>query len=455
MRIVLANGTLVLPEGEVPGDLVMEDGQIVEIREREEQGSPLPQEEAEVVDVSGMLVFPGFIDGHTHLDLPVSGTVTADDFESGTKAAVCGGTTCVVDFCTQDFGQSMREAYDLWRAKADGKSYTDFAFHMALSEWNDRIKKELPEVRKLGICSFKVYLAYAMRFQDDELYEALCRVKELGGIIGVHCENGLMVEKRREELLRRGERGPYAHPLSRPSALEAEAIDRLTWLAFLASAPCHVVHLSSEDGLKSVRRARERGQQVYVETCPQYLLLNDSNYDRPDFEGAKYVMSPPLRKDTDLAALHQAVLAGEIGTISTDHCSFRFDTQKTIGREDFTKIPNGAPGIEHRPALMMTCFAGELSPGALMRLMSENTARLFGLYPRKGALLVGSDADVTVWDPSVSWVISEKNQHQRVDYTPYEGFAVKGRAHLVYVKGQLQAKDGEIVGSPCGAYVAR
>lgn len=457
MKTVIMNGTLVLPEGPVPGDLVLENGKIAKIVKRKSGGPEKPESypEAEIEDATDMLVFPGFIDGHTHLDLPVSGTVTADDFSSGTRAAVCGGTTCVVDFATQDFGQTMVEAYEIWRRKADHRSSANYAFHMALSEWNDKIKAEFPLIREKGICSFKVYLAYAMRFQDDELYEALKAADRVGGIVGVHCENGLLVQKLQKEELAMGHTGTEAHPLSRPAELEAEAIDRLTWAAYLAGTPCHVVHLSSRAGLASVRRARARGQKVYAETCPQYLYLDESNYKRPDFEGAKYVMSPPLRKPEDLEAIHAAVVNGEIDTIATDHCSFNFATQKQAGREDFTKIPNGAPGIEHRPALIMTCFEKELAPYRLMQLLSENPAKLFGMYPQKGTLQEGSDADVTVWNPKKHWIISAANQHQNVDYTPYEGFEVHGQAHLVYVNGYLAAKDGEPTGEVRGEYVAR
>lgn len=446
---ILKNGTLVTPDGLRQADLAMSNGKITQI------GSALSCDDNDkVVDVSGCIVFPGFIDGHTHLDLNNGVTNTADNFQTGTRGAVCGGTTTIIDFATQDKGDTLLHALKVWKAMAEGVSSCNYAFHMAITDWNAQTKAEIPLMKKEGITSFKAYLAYdALKVTDFELLEILEALKPIGGIIGVHCENGPVVNELQKRELQKGNFGPQAHPLSRPAEVEAEAIDRLCWLGKLADAPVHVVHLSSKLGLEVIRSARKRGQIVYAETCPQYLLFDDSVYDLPDFEGAKFVISPPLRKQEDVLALREAVVNGEIDTVSTDHCSFNFETQKKLGLHDFTKIPNGAPGVEHRPTVMLTSFQDVLSYEELSRLMSENPAKLFHLYPRKGALLVGSDADITVWDPTVKWTISASNQHQNVDYTPFEGFEASGQVKYVYVGGHLAVRDGEPTGVVAGQFV--
>ena len=446
---IIKNGTLVTPEGLREASLAMEGGRIAAI------GSITPGSEDEVFDASGCLVYPGFIDGHTHLDLPVAGTVTADDFASGTAAAVAGGTTTVVDFATQYKGDTLLGALKTWKQKAEGVSRCNYAFHMAVCDWNEEARRELPLLRAEGVSSFKVYMAYDTALTDAEIYEVLTEVKKFGGIVGCHCENGGLVVKMQQDLLSQGFTGTSAHPKSRPAEIEAEAVNRFCYLGALADAPVHIVHLSTKAGLEEIRAARGRGQTVLVESCPQYMLLDDSNYDRPDFEGAKYVCSPPLRKKEDIEALKEAVLQGEIQSIATDHCSFRFATQKVAGKDDFTKIPNGAPGIEHRPAIFMHIFGESLSPEKYCEYLSAGPAKVFGMYPRKGALAEGSDADVTVWDPAVRWTVSAANHHQNVDYTPFEGIEVTGRPRYVFVNGILSAVNGEPSGETAGEYVAR
>lgn len=410
---IVQNGTLVTPGGMLQADLAMEDGKITAI------APGLPAQGAARVDASGCWVFPGFLDGHTHLDLNNGVMNTADDFASGTTAAVCGGTTTICDFATQDKGGTLMDALAAWKQKAAGVSRCNYAFHMAITDWNERTRAELGALRAAGVSSFKAYFAYdALRVRDDELLEILEAIRPFGGILGVHCENGDVVNAMQRRAIAGGRTGVENHPRTRPPEVEAEAIDRLCWLGRMAGMPVHVVHLSTALGLDVIRAARRRGQTVYAETCPQYLLLDESRYLLPGFEGAKYVMSPPLRSPNDVAALRRAVENGEINTISTDHCSFRFADQKTFGRDDFTKIPNGAPGIEHRPALMFSSFGGVLNAMQLCDLLSTNAAKLFGMYPRKGALAVGSDADVVVWDPGAQWTITAQNQHQAVDYTP-------------------------------------
>ena len=450
---IIQHGTLVLPDGLMQGDIAFENGVITRIAPAIEAGAG-----DAVCEAAGCLVFPGFIDAHTHLDMDSGTTVTADDFASGSRAAACGGTTTLVDFATQERGGTLRDALDAWHRKAEGKCACNYAFHMAVTDWNEQTHAELPRMFERGVTSFKAYYAYDnLRLDDAQMYDLLSALRPFGGVLGVHCENGTLVNRLQREQLEKSVTGPAGHPASRPPVVEAEAIRRLCAVAKLADSPVHIVHLSSAEGLEEVRRARAAGQKVWAETCPQYLLLDESRYHLEGFEGAKYVMSPPLRSPADREALRAAVLGGEIDTISTDHCSYRFSDQKALGRDDFTKIPNGAPGIEHRPALIYTSFvaSGLMSAAQMCRLLSENQAKLFGMWPHKGQLAQGADADITVWDPQARWVIRAEAQHQNVDYTPYEGFEAAGRARAVYVGGQLAAKDGEPSGASAGRYVKR
>ena len=450
---IIQHGTLVLPDGLMQGDIAFENGVITRIAPAIEAGAG-----DAVCEAAGCLVFPGFIDAHTHLDMDSGTTVTADDFASGSRAAACGGTTTLVDFATQERGGTLTDALDAWHRKAEGKCACNYAFHMAVTNWNEQTRAELPQMFERGVTSFKAYYAYDnLRLDDAQMYDLLSALRPFGGVLGVHCENGTLVNRLQRQQLDRGVTGPAGHPASRPPVVEAEAIRRLCAVAKLADSPVHIVHLSSAEGLAEVRRARAAGQKVWAETCPQYLLLDESLYQLEGFEGAKYVMSPPLRSPADREALRAAVLDGEIDTISTDHCSYRFGDQKALGRDDFTNIPNGAPGIEHRPALIYTSFvaSGLMTEAQMCRLLSENPAKLFGMWPRKGRLAQGADADITVWDPQARWVIRAEAQHQNVDYTPYEGFEAAGRARAVYVGGQLAAKDGEPSGASAGRYVKR
>ena len=450
---IIQHGTLVLPDGLMQGDIAFENGVITRIAPAIEAGAG-----DAVCEAAGCLVFPGFIDAHTHLDMDSGTTVTADDFASGSRAAACGGTTTLVDFATQERGGTLRDALDAWHRKAEGKCACNYTFHMAVTDWNEQTRAELPQMFERGVTSFKAYYAYDnLRLDDAQMYDLLSALRPFGGVLGVHCENGTLVNRLQREQLEKSVTGPAGHPASRPPVVEAEAIRRLCAVAKLADSPVHIVHLSSAEGLEEVRRARAAGQKVWAETCPQYLLLDESRYHLEGFEGAKYVMSPPLRSPADREALRAAVLGGEIDTISTDHCSYRFSDQKALGRDDFTRIPNGAPGIEHRPALIYTSFvaSGLMTAAQMCRLLSENQAKLFGMWPHKGQLAQGADADITVWDPQARWVIRAEAQHQNVDYTPYEGFEAAGRARAVYVGGQLAAKDGEPSGASAGRYVKR
>lgn len=453
--IIIANGALVTPEGLRRGDIALDGGRIVEVAARIEPG---PSDTVE--DATGCWVLPGLIDAHTHLQCWTGMDWTADSFETGTRAAACGGTTTIVDYATADRGVTMDEALAEWHRRADGACTANYGFHMAIAEWGDDSPGQMRRMREAGVSSFKTYLAYDhLRLTDAETLRCLEAVRELDAVLCVHCENGDVVDELQRAVLARGITGPEGHPLSRPAEAEADAVSRLLYLASIAGARVNVVHLSTELGLEAVRAARARGQRgVFVETCPQYLTLDDTRYlEEGDdgFAGAKYVMSPPLRKPSDVRALRTAVLAGEVDSIATDHCSFNLHGQKDRGRGDFTRIPNGGPGIEHRPAVMATAFEGRLGPVELARLMSEGPARVFGMWPRKGRLAPGADADVCVWDPRARWTISAATQQQAVDYTPYEGMEAHGRAHLVYVGGVLAARDGAPTGARPGTYVSR
>ena len=454
--IIIKGGTLVCPDGLRVGDVALEGDKIVRIA-----ASIEPVEGDEVADATGCWVFPGFIDAHTHMQCWTGIDWTADSFETGTRAAACGGTTTIVDYATADRGVTMPDALAEWHKRADGTCTSNYAFHMAIAEWNERNREDLAAMRAGGVSSFKTYFAYDhLRLDDAETLEVLEALKPFGGTLCVHCENGTLVDALQKRVYETGIHGPEGHPLSRPAECEAEAVSRLLYLAHLAGdARVNVVHLSTKLGLEAIRAAKARGQKnIFIETCPQYLLLDDTCFTRrgeDGLEGLEFVMSPPPRKPSDRSALRQALLDGEIDTIATDHCSFNLHGQKDRGVDDFRAVPNGGAGVEHRPALIATTFEGQLGPTELCRLMSENPARVFGMWPRKGCLAEGSDADVCVWDPSVEWTISAKTQHQNVDHTPYEGFVCHGRARLTYVNGVLAARDGEPTGATPGTYVPR
>lgn len=453
MSILIQNGTLICPEGSVQADLRIIGEKIAEI------GPGLPQGGSRVIDASDRLVFPGFIDTHTHFEMN-KGTPreTADGWASGTLAALAGGTTTVLDFAEPERGASLASALDTWHSRADGIASCHYGFHMTIKDWNPAIQRELADMERAGVTSYKVYFAYDnLRVSDGTALEVIRAVGERGGVVGCHCENGDLVAAGIAEQKAAGNLGPSAHPLSRPAAVEAEAVNRWLTVGELAGYPVNIVHLSTRRGLELVRMARARGQAAYVETCPQYLLLDDGKYGLPGFEGAKFVLSPPLRSRGNVDALWAGLEAGEIDTIGTDHCSFRFKGVKELGREDFSKIPNGIPGVEHRPILMYTygVAAGRITAHQMMRLLSEQPAKLFGMYPHKGALAVGSDADIVILDTEHTGRITAAAQHQAVDYTPYEGFETKGRVETVLLSGEMAVEDGQVVQTKRGRFVRR
>ena len=453
MKQLFQGGTIVSPGGCRKADILVEGGKIAAV------GKGFPAEGAEVTDVKGKYLFPGFIDAHTHMDLEVSGTVTADGFETGTKAELSGGTTCIVDFATQNKGESLAYALQHWHEKADGKSSCDYAFHLALSDWNEDISKELERVREAGICSFKLYTIYdAMVVDDKAIYEILTRLKELGGIAGIHCENRGIIDARLAMLLqqKKNRRSVADYPSTRPALAEAEAVSRVLKIAALVDTPVIIVHLSSREGLAEVMRARERGQKVFVETCPQYLLLDESRYAQDDDLARRYMIAPPLRREEDQKVLWSALAKGYIQTICTDHCSFTTQ-QKEMGKDDFAKTPCGMPGAEERPALIYHygVRSGKITLTQMCAYLSENPARLYHLFPQKGVLAAGSDADIVVWNPEMEWVLSAETQQSASDYCPFEGTRLTGRAEQVYLRGVLAAEQGVIRREREGRYITR
>ena len=452
MQTLLKGGTVVTGAGQRRMDVLMDGEKILQV------GRDLKTADR-TVDVTGCFLFPGFIDAHTHFDLDVANTTTADDFFTGTRAALRGGTTTVIDFACPNKGESLHHGLDLWHRKADGNAFCDYGFHMTIDDWNESIRAELPDMFAQGISSFKMYLTYpAMMIGDRDIYWALKELRRLGGIAGFHCENAGVIDGMIAERKAAGELGPSSHPLTRPPYLEAEAVSRLLRIAQAADAPVVIVHLTNREALLEVDHARKRGQTVYVETCPQYLLLDESVYFNEDWSAAaRYVCAPPLRDKAEQEYLWKGLRRGAIQTVSTDHCSFTL-AQKDMGREDFTKIPGGLPGVETRGELMFSYGVAKrkISAAQMCRALSENPARLYGLYPRKGVLRPGSDADIVVYDPGASHVIRAEDCVANVDYNPYEGFVTAGGIRQVWLRGQLAVEDGRVLPEdPAGRYMAR
>jgi len=442
MSVLLSGGMVTTAARSRLAAVRFSDGRIVEI------GDLAPRPGEEVVDCSGRLVLPGGVETHTHLDLEAMGTVTADDFATGTRSALAGGTTTVLDFATQFHGESLMEGLRRWHEKARGRAVTDYGFHLAMTQWRPEFADEMAEVVEAGVTSFKMYMAYrdSMMVEDDEIYAALAASSRVGATIGFHCENGLLIDALVREEMARGHTRAFYHQRTRPPALEREAFGRLTTIAGLLDAQHYIVHLSAGETVAEVRRARQRGSKVVAETCPQYLLLDDSLYgtsESDDLAVRQYVMSPPLRAKENLDALWTGLADGDIQFVGTDHCSFNLHGQKDQAT-DFTGIPNGAPGVELRLALLYTYGVAQkrISAERFVAVMAENAARYFGLYPRKGTLLAGSDADIVVYDPRPSWTVRHAELHDNVDHTPYEGRRIQGRVRDVFLRGHRVVSDG-------------
>ena len=427
VKTLLKNGTVVSGDMSVIEDVLIDGEKIVKV------GRNLEAEDAQVVDVNGKLLFPGFIDGHTHFDLEVAGTVTADDFETGTRAAIAGGTTLVIDYASQDKGgHTLREGLEKWHEKADGKCSCDYSFHMSIVEWNEETQREIQDMINEGITSFKLYMTYpAMIVDDGDLYKIIKKLNEYGCFAGVHCENAGAIDALIAEAKKEGRLGPENHPLVRPDIINRKAFEE-------------------------VMRARMNGQKVYAETCPQYLLLDDSVYSKPDFEGAKYVCAPPIRKKADQDCLWKALANDQIQTVATDQCSFTME-QKALGKDDFTKIPGGLPGVQTRGTLLYTygVRTGRITQEQMCRLLSENAAKLYGVYPNKGVIREGSDADIVVFDPEKENVISAKTHLYHTDNNPYEGFKLHGDIDSVYLRGAHVVQDGKVILEKTGKYIKR
>lgn len=452
MKTLLKGGTVVSAAGSRIADVLVDGEKIAAV------GEGLAVDGAKVVDVRGKLLFPGFIDAHTHFDLDVCNTTTADNFDTGTRSAIHGGTTMVIDFACPNKGETLGYGLDLWHKKADGRSSCDYSFHMTIDDWNEGIKNEIPAMFAAGIPSFKMYMTYpAMMIGDQDLFSALLELKKYGGIAGVHCENAGVIDALIAQHKAEGKTAPSSHPECRPNPLEAEAVAHLLRIAEVADVPIVIVHLSTKEALLEVMHARERGQKVYVETCPQYLVLDDSVYYNEDWdEAAKFVCSPPIRKPDDQKALWAALRRGEIQTISTDHCSFTTE-QKEMGRADFTKIPGGVPGVETRGEVVYSAGVAtrKISLATMCRVLAENPARLYGMFPRKGVLAKGADADIVVYDPQADHVIRAENLLSRAGYTPYEGFVTRGGIEQVWLRGQLMVRGGSVVGECGGKFIPR
>lgn len=455
MKKLIKNGTVVTATDTYRADVLIESGIITQI------GESLPSREAEVIDAKGCYLFPGGIDPHTHLDMPFGGTVTKDDFETGTMAAAFGGTTTIIDFCLTSKGKTLKSAVDTWHAKSKEKAVIDYGFHLQIVEMNDEKLAELPRlIEEEGITSLKVFMAYKNQFQADDgtLFKTLVAAKELGALVMVHAENGDVIDYLVRKALSEGKTAPIYHALTRPPEVEGEATGRAATLTELAGSQLYVVHVSCAEAARKIAEARRKGIDIWGETCPQYLVLDQSYLEKPNFEGAKYVWSPPLREKWNQDVLWNALRTGELQTLGSDQCSFDFFGQKELGKGDFSKIPNGGPIIEDRVSILFSegVKKGRISLNQFVDITSTKAAKLFGLYPKKGSIAIGADADIVIFDPAVERVISKDTHHMAVDYNPFEGMKVTGEAISVLSRGEFVIRDKTFVGKPgAGQYVKR
>jgi dihydropyrimidinase len=448
MRTLIKNGTVVTASDQYQGDVLIEDERITVV------GTSLDMQADKIIDAGGKYVLPGGIDVHTHMDMPFGGTTSADDFESGTVAAAFGGTTAIVDFAIQYRGQTLHHAMETWAQKAEGKAVVDYGFHMIITELTDQVEGEMDALVRQGITSFKLFMAYPGIFMldDGSIFKALLRTGKNGGTICMHAENGGVIDVLVQRALAEGKTAPKYHALTRPARAEAEATHRAIALAEIADVPIYIVHLSAAEALEMVTEARDRGLPAFAETCPQYLFLSYDNYEEPGFEGAKYVMSPPLREQAKQSALWRGLAFNDLQCISTDHCPFCMKEQKELGRNDFSKIPNGAPGVETRMSLVYDggVRTGRITLNRFVELTSTSPAKIFGLFPRKGTIAPGSDGDIVVFDPNRKLTLSAKTLHMKVDYNPYEGRELTGATDTVLSRGRVVIENGAFVGRKGG-----
>lgn len=455
MKTLIQNGTVVTAQRTFAAAVLIEDEQIRDI------AAYIPATAADrVIDAQGLYILPGGIDVHTHLDMPFGGTTSSDDFETGTRAAAFGGTTTLIDFAIQPKGTRMRDALDTWWKKADSKTHIDYGLHLIVTDLGEAGLEDMDSMVSEGVASFKLFMAYpgVLMVDDATIFKALGQTAKNGALICMHAENGGVIDVIVQRALAEGKRAPIYHALTRPVVAEAEAVHRAIAMAEMSGAPVYIVHLSSEDALHEVREARDRGVPVFAETCPQYLLLTMDELARPGFEGAKYVFTPPLREKHHQDKLWQGLRDDHLQVVSTDHCPFCFADQKQLGVDDFTKIPNGGPGVENRLQLIHHHGVnhGRISLNRFVELVSTTPAKLFGLYPRKGEIAMGSDADLVLWDPHATHTISAATHHMRVDYSMFEGFEVRGNARTVLSRGEVLVDNGKFFGRPGrGRYLRR
>ncbi|MCZ6899860.1 MAG: dihydropyrimidinase [Bacteroidetes bacterium] len=438
MSLLIKNGRVITAVDDYHADIFIEKDTISVI------GKSLSMAADQTIDAKGKLVIPGGIDPHTHLDMPFGGTVSADDFESGTRAAAHGGTTTLIDFAIQTKGESTLQGLDTWHQKAEGKTAIDYGFHMIITDMEDHRINEMKTLANEGVTSYKLFMAYpgVLYVDDGTIYRAMRKAGEDGTVICMHAENGIVIDEIVKEALKKGHTEPKYHALTRPTRMEAEGVHRAIAIAEVAEVPVYIVHLSSADALQQVVLARDRGVHAFAETCPQYLFLDQSYYEKPDFEGAKYVMTPALREKWNQDELWRGLQFGDLQSISTDHCPFCFKEQKELGRNDFSKIPNGAPGVENRMSLVHNggVVQGRINLNKFVDLTSTAAAKTFGLFPKKGTIAIGTDADIVIFDPDRKETISVNNpctHHMRVDYNAYEGIEVQGISETVISRGKV------------------
>ena len=444
MSVLIKNGHIVTAGENYVADIMVDDGKIKTI------GTDLIADADKTIDATGKYVIPGGIDPHTHLDFPFAGTVTSDDFYSGTLAAAFGGTTTIVDFAIQQRGHALAEGLETWHKKAAGKAVIDYGFHMIVLDLPDERMPEIDEMVQQGVTSFKLFMAYpgAVMVEDDVIFKALTASADSGALVCLHAEHGHMIDVLVKSHVAQGHLEPKYHSITRPPATEAEATHRGIRLAQVAGAPVYFVHLSCKEALDQVQNARTRQKYVYAETCPHYLTLDESLYFQEGFEGAKYVCTPPLREKWHQDELWNGLRRDDLQVVSTDHCAFKYEGQKTLGKDNFTKIPNGAPGIENRLPLLYTngVATERISINRLVEVFSTNAAKRFGLFPRKGTISAGSDADIVIFDPNRESTISAKTHHMNMDYSMYEGLKVKGVPEVVISNGKVVIEGDKHLG---------